>query len=508
MKTITCYHFQKVVGFLLISFIPFLSLAQKHDYIWITGYSSNPVDSSFGGTIIDFKFHPRKLSYEYREPNIRDNTFSICDSIGKLLVYTNGCEIFGADNQLIENGDSINFMDRTFENQCSKGLPGTQHSLILPLPGNQKILYYFHKPNDAYSSPIGSVNPYFLFTVIDMDANNGKGKVLLKNQVILQDTLIPGELAAVKHANGEDWWITVFDYLGQIYYSTLLTSNGIDTTLVDTIGPRHTPPFNGWANTVFSPDGKHYARYDRSTQLVLYEFNRASGLFESARQIIIDNVQNLQPGGLAFSPNSRFLYHTNGDYLYQLDLQSNRPDLDKTLIATYQPVPDDFFDAGFFKCQLAPDCKIYITPFGFSHKLHIIHEPDLKGVDCRFEQHGLYLPTRNGNSLSFHPNYRLGPVGDEGYPCDSTLVATVNRWDEEMEVVVYPNPVKDFLFLSFPERWQKVDCLVFDLSGKQVLKSTLYQGERIDVARLLSGVYVYKVIAPSGKLISGKFLKM
>jgi hypothetical protein len=87
-------------------------------------------------------------------------------------------------------------------------------------------------------------------------------------------------------------------------------------------------------------------------------------------------------------------------------------------------------------------------------------------------------------------------------------VATVNRWDEEMEVVVYPNPGKDFLFISFPERWQKVDCLVFDLSGKQVLKSTLYQGERIDVARLLSGVYVYKVIAPSGKLISGKFLKM
>ena len=40
-----------------------------------------------------------------------------------------------------------------------------------------------------------------------MDKNGGKGKVIYKNKVVYQDTLMWGYLHAIKHANGKDWWI-------------------------------------------------------------------------------------------------------------------------------------------------------------------------------------------------------------------------------------------------------------------------------------------------------------
>jgi hypothetical protein len=484
--------------------------AQKHDYIWITGYSSNLVDTTFGGTIIDFNYHPVDISYEFREPNIALGTFSICDSSGILEFYTNGCEIFGSDNQLLENGDSINFQDRVFNSQCSDGMPSSQHILTLHKPGSLNIYFLFHKFFDFYSSPpIGSVNPSFLYSKVDMNFNNGSGKVITKNQEVFKDTLLPGELSAVKHANGKDWWIINMHYEGQKYYATLFTENGIDTTLIDTIGPYHEPGTNGWSNSVFSPDGKHYARYDRSTQLVLYDFDRTSGRFKDFEQIFIDSIQNLNPGGLAFSPNSRFLYHSNGYYLYQLDLESNTPDLDKTLIATYQKVPNDFFDSGFNKCQLGPDCNIYITPFSSSQKLNVIYEPDLKGKDCTFVQHAITLPTRNDNSLSFHPNYRLGPIGDEGYPCDSTLVLNSFTWKEKEKVKVFPNPVVDFLNIQFPLSWSPANFEIFDISGVlHFKKELLNSGEQLSLQNLPSGIYFYRLISKKGKVGTGKVLKV
>ena len=56
------------------------------------------------------------------------------------------------------------------------------------------------------------------------------GAVVEKNTLLIDNTenLIPlGEITAVKHANGEDWWVGCSEKLGNKYYFFLLTSDGV-----------------------------------------------------------------------------------------------------------------------------------------------------------------------------------------------------------------------------------------------------------------------------------------
>ena len=68
---------------------------------------------------------------------------------------------------------------------------------------------------------------------------------------------------------------------------------------------------------------------------------------------------------------------------------------------------------------------------GTVNTLHVIHSPDLPGSDCRFEQHGVQLPTLNNTTLPNFPNYRLGPL--DGSPCDTlgldNIPAAHFRWE-------------------------------------------------------------------------------
>ncbi len=63
--------------------------------------------------------------------------------------------------------------------------------------------------------------------------------------------------------------------------------------------------------------------------------------------------------------------------------------------------------------------------------LHVIHRPDLPGAACRFEQHGIHLPTLNSWNMPNFPYYRLGPL--DGSPCDTlgldNFPAAHFRWD-------------------------------------------------------------------------------
>ncbi|MBK8565637.1 MAG: PKD domain-containing protein [Saprospiraceae bacterium] len=49
--------------------------------------------------------------------------------------------------------------------------------------------------------------------------------------------------------------------------------------------------------------------------------------------------------------------------------------------------------------------------------LHVIDQPNKKGDGCRFQQHGMKLPTLNKFTSPHFPYYRLGPK--DGSPCDT-----------------------------------------------------------------------------------------
>jgi hypothetical protein len=88
--------------------LPQILFAQKHDYIWVSGDSNDPAITTHGGITIDFNQKPVNAYYNYRKMNMFICNASICDTAGNLVAYTNGCDIAGADDEIMENGEVIN----------------------------------------------------------------------------------------------------------------------------------------------------------------------------------------------------------------------------------------------------------------------------------------------------------------------------------------------------------------------------------------------------------------
>ena len=92
--------------FLLFIFVslPFAAFGQKHDYMWIIGDNNTTSTITHGGATINFNYNPRSVYYNFRKLNMYLTNSSICDSMGNLLFYSNGCDIAGADDDYIVNG--------------------------------------------------------------------------------------------------------------------------------------------------------------------------------------------------------------------------------------------------------------------------------------------------------------------------------------------------------------------------------------------------------------------
>ncbi len=107
------------------------------------------------------------------------------------------------------------------------------------------------------------------------------------------------------------------------------------------------------------------------------------------------------------------------------------------------------------------------------------------------ENHTFYAPG----------NYTVVLPGEASNGCDSIIYLTIllsigiqNNSDMD-EIILYPNPVSDILYLQFPDR-QIESWTVFDINGKaQALTTTLDKaGGEIDFSGVSSGVYFVKII--------------
>jgi hypothetical protein len=407
--------------------------AQKHDYYMTLGYSSNTTTKKFGGTDIDFNTWPPDTSYVFRDMDFRYNAAAICDEQGNLLFYTNGCSINGPDHEEILNGDSLN-PGLIHNNFCdSYGYTAEQGSNFIPHPTDSDLYYLFHLGLNIYDS-IGGVGDRFYYSLLDKTLDNGHGGVVLKNQVLLEDTLAVGQITMTKHANGRDWWIVVPEMSTPKHYIFRLTPNGILGPKTQVIGNIQFDD-DGVGNAVFSPDGTKYARYDWYNQLNYFDFDRCTGTFSNPQHFSVLQPTDTFPegGGVAFSPDSRYLYLSTFYEVFQYDTWP--PDLkaSEQLIAT--------FDGGlilnsytfFFIPQLGPDGRMYICSASAVPIMHLIEWPNRPGTAANVIQRGFPLPTYNARAMCFFPNYRLGPI--DGSPCDTlgynNYPLANFRWDTE-----------------------------------------------------------------------------
>ena len=255
---------------------------------------------------------------------------------------------------------------------------------------------------------------YFL---IDTKANEGLGNIVKGFQNVLTDKFSYGELTAVKHGNGRDWWITM-THLEESEISVLLLSkDSLYVHHAQKMGPAWGKA--GGFQAVFSADGTMFARYNFFYGLYLYDFDRCSGMLSNLRYFpFIDTSDPGLNSGVAIFPDNHYLYFPiNYDSLFQMDLRA--PDLAASvqLVATW----DGYASNGFFATKFGiivpgPDGRLYVLPPATTKSMHVINRPNLGGTACGMQQHVFDFPYYYRSPPNF-PNYRLGPL--DGSPCDT-----------------------------------------------------------------------------------------
>jgi hypothetical protein len=487
---------------------------QKEDYVWVLGNSNLPPDSFFSASVIDFNFQPPKIEIKYHFFPVGSTKVDISDSNGVLQCYSNGIHLYSAQNEIVENGEG-------FQSPSSYplGFPVVQGGIIIPFPNHPRKLIYL-----LCEIMFGALDGGGVFTacrpltysIVDMNGN--KGVVLDKKIPLTYDSLFNGQLTAVQHGNGRDWWVIGVPMTGSNrFHKFLADPYGISWDHVQIFGE---PVNKGLGQAAISPDGIWFAMYDLAgvapvntfTEINLYRFDRCTGMLSDHIQVK-DNGLGLH-GGVAFSPNSRFMYTSHRDKIYQWDLAAADIVASRTLVAQYDGfVGHNNKPTHFYNMKLAPDGKIYISvPPGIypSRYLHVIDQPDLKGPSCNVLQHSVLLPTFNRYTLPNHPVTRLGVM--EGSPCDTLLSSSVAEPSvaEPGGWKVYPNPASAWLTLSCEKPHAAVaQWSLYDALGREARRASLPPGQTetlMSLEGLSRGLYFYRVEREGTLLHAGKMV--
>ena len=177
---------------------------KKRDYVWALGYNFTP---KVAFNKIDFNDNKVKLLPEITFTDtigFLETNASICDKNGKLLFYTNGIDIRGRTNRIVNNSQDFNYQQGVVV--LNGGFRGLQNCMILPKPQTEDTFFLFHKVTKTFYTPINrSLSDGMYITKIY--AKDTVTNTIYKQHKISDDTLNYNELTAVRHANGIDWWI-------------------------------------------------------------------------------------------------------------------------------------------------------------------------------------------------------------------------------------------------------------------------------------------------------------
>lgn len=494
-------------------------MAQKQDYVWLQGYDSDVgFDSStntlYGTSVLDFNYTPRSIYYDSIQMNFTRTNTSYCDSNGSLLFYTNGIYIANSLDDKVANGDSLNWggLISVFDPGIyDYGYRTSQGILPLQNPANNQQYYLLHSYGDTSTQYIVIYNK-LLLTTLDMSLNASHGKVIAKNQPLIDNENLGWDLSATRHANGRDWWLLISKRFTNCFYRVLVSNKGVEV-LPDLACGGTNVPYNTGGISAFSPDGSKYAYFSTATSINIYEFNRCEGTFTNSYTIptpaLFDSGHYF--GGLCFSPSGRFLYAGATVYVFQYDTWAADIAASVDTVAVYDGAQNPF-GSYFITMQMGPDGKIYESCGNGEKVYHVIERPDEKGDSCLFIRHSIQLPTFSGGVPNF-PNYRLGALAGSG--CDTLTDIRHQTSDiRERQIKVFPNPATDYVVVDYGfTNWSKgeVSLEISNELGQVVYAQRLpmYSGfQRIDVSRLAAGGYHVAIKRGVQTVAVGKFSKL
>ncbi len=458
---------------------------------WLSGYLSWG-GKPFGQNRINFFTGSPTVAFDSIDMNFAHTHANISDSAGNMLFYTNGYYIADATDDTMDNGGGIN--PGAYANFVPDGFLIPQGALIIRKPLSN-IYYLFHSSVDNYPNPNSSIAYHLRITTIDMDLNNGLGKVITKNVAIISDTLNVGKITACKHGNGRDWWVVAHRMNSNKFYKILVTPYGADSISEQSIGSFRATDAG---QAKFSSDGTRYAYFHYNTAgLDVYDFDRCTGMLSNWRNDTIP----IQYGnvGVEFSPNSQQLYVGNITEIYQYNANDANLLTNRNVVAIYDGFYDSVPGLGTYLCypQLAPDGKIYITTGNGTRYFHILDQPDSPGLACNVIQHGLMVPSFYFNTIPNHPNYFLGANG----LCNNLSYESLESWKVK-KVTAFGNPTHDKFTLWFPVDKDVGVLEIYDVNGACIRREYVAQWSQyktVDISEFSDGIYLVKMSWPDGE---------
>lgn len=400
-----------------------------------------------------------------------EGTASIADSSGSLLFYTDGQTIWNKNHQPMPNGTGL-----------LGGRSSTQAALIVPEPESDTRYYVF--TTDDFCNDLENGLRY---SIVDICEDNKQGDVLegFKNELLL-DT-VAEKLAAVRHANGVDYWILTHRYFSNEFYSFQLTSQGIESPVISSIGSVHQ---GGGANNMWramgqmkiSSDGSRVAISSANCGAILevFDFDNALG--------VISNPLSLPTScgtyGLEFSPDGSKLY-TSGLAQFDLTAGAGHPDSVAASLFEYTDPNLSCVNA----IQLGVDGKMYLYDC-FDNEISVVNNPNASGEVSDID---INLFIMNTDAVV----YGL-PAMVAGYDytisgvCD-TGVGIVEVVNDAWSVTAYPNPATTQTQLTYhAPQGAKPTLQLSDMLGRLVKTVQLpsYEGTyTLDASGLGAGVY-------------------
>ena len=338
----------------------------KRNNNWAVGYDP-AVKFSFSSNILkidSFKNHNAVL-----------NGACISDTEGKFIFYSNSFIVINDDGSLIDNGLKINCPKGQLFATTGGSRTYDQMTLILPKKGNQYYIFSTGMSDTLTTDWINtSIFPGFdvlNYSIVDMDSNNGAGKVTVKNKILLDNQqYAQTALTAVRHANNKDWWLVKSDCWHHQYQLFLVKSDTI-------LGPyyQNIVDTSNYCSSVsqiyFSEDGTKFAssiystingtNYKNYNRVDLYNFDRNLGqlTYKNYYEAPLDSTSyQWQDGktGICFSPDNKLLYMSTFYNIFQFDLSDTNP-----YSATHIHGPDTTLDvfASYYILANGPDGKMY-----------------------------------------------------------------------------------------------------------------------------------------------------
>lgn len=280
----------------------------------------------------------------------------------ELLFYSDGERVINKNHEVMENGDGLG------------GHPSSaQACLASPIPG--QCNKYYIVSNTSGGDGITDLR----YSIIDMSANNGLGKIEPNNKnILLRDDIAEG-MQLIPKENSTEFWLVCKQVNTNAYFVYDVTGSGIKYKNTYSLGPAlytYNFKYNNIRKKIsITSTGEGY--------VFTLDFNNATG--ELSNYKLIDKV------GMSYdtewSPDGTKLYYSSGASNYDL-LILKQYDYKNGVITELYNSYQYRFGGGL---KLGPDNKIYHISNFYKSFLSIIEYPDSAGTKCSYQYEALDL---------------------------------------------------------------------------------------------------------------------